>query len=97
MARRSYRTDVTDLRRMLIKEKLLIRPTTQEHEMDWFEKLTGFRESDYDVTRSRLEVVGGRLHSKVNGQSYAIGNLETRPSRSCASAHNSLWAISLGR
>ena len=44
--------------------------------MDWFEKLTGFRESDYDVTRSRLEVVDGRLHSKVNDQSYGIGNLE---------------------
>jgi hypothetical protein len=45
--------------------------------MDWFEKLTGFRESDYDVTRSRLEVAGGQLRSKVNEQSYRIGNLET--------------------
>src|SRR5207248_8249126 len=45
--------------------------------MDWFEKLTGFRESDYDLTRSRLEVIGERLHSKANGQSYAIGKLET--------------------
>src|SRR5436309_9450867 len=48
-----------------------------EHEMDWFQKLTGFREGDYDVTRSRLEVVGGRLRSKVNEQSYSIGKLET--------------------
>ena len=47
------------------------------HEMDWFEKLTGFRESGYDVTRSRLEVVGARLRSKINGQSYAVGVLET--------------------
>ena len=31
-ARRTYRTDVTDLRRMLIKEKLLIEPTAQEIE-----------------------------------------------------------------
>jgi len=45
--------------------------------MDWFENLTGFRESKYDVTRSGLEVVGDRLRSKVNGQSYGIGNLET--------------------
>jgi hypothetical protein len=45
--------------------------------MDWFEKLTGFREGDYDVTRTRLEVAGGRLRSKVNEQSYGIGNLET--------------------
>jgi len=45
--------------------------------MDWFEKLTGFREAEYDVTRSRLEVVGGRLHSNVNDQSYDIGDLET--------------------
>jgi hypothetical protein len=48
-----------------------------EHEMDWFEKLTGFRESDYGVTRSRLEVSGGRLRSKANEQTYGIGNLET--------------------
>jgi hypothetical protein len=47
--------------------------------MDWFEKLTGFRETDYDVTRSRLEVVGSRLHSNANGQSYGIGILETPP------------------
>ena len=45
--------------------------------MDWFEKLTGFRERDYEGTRSRLEVDGGHLSSKVNGQSYATGNLET--------------------
>ena len=45
--------------------------------MDWFENLTGFRESGYDVTPSRFEVVGARLYSKVNGQSYAIGDLET--------------------
>jgi hypothetical protein len=45
--------------------------------MDWFEKLTGFRESDYEVTRSRLEVVANRLHSKVNQQFYGVGALET--------------------
>jgi hypothetical protein len=45
--------------------------------VDWFEQLTGFHESDYDTTRSRLEVVYGRLFSKVDKQSYGIGNLET--------------------
>ena len=45
--------------------------------MDWFENLTGFRESGYDDTRSRLRVEGERICSSINGQSYGIGNLET--------------------
>lgn len=45
--------------------------------MDWFEKLTGFREDGYGVTQGRLEIVGDRLRSNVNGQSYATGELET--------------------
>lgn len=47
--------------------------------MDWFERLTGFRESDYDyeTVRSKLECRDGRLTSKVNGRSCAIGALET--------------------
>src|SRR5439155_21396878 len=44
--------------------------------MDWFERLTGFRETSYDETRRRLEVDGCRLRSRVNGKSYAIGELE---------------------
>ncbi len=44
--------------------------------MDWFEKLTGFRETGYAETRERLEVDGGRLRSRVSGASYAIGLLE---------------------
>ncbi len=44
--------------------------------MDWFERLTGFRETSYDDTRRRLEIDGGRLRSRVNGKSYAIGELE---------------------
>lgn len=44
--------------------------------MDWFEKLTGFQETSYEETHSRLEIVGERLHSKVNGESYAAGDLE---------------------
>ncbi len=44
--------------------------------MDWFERLTGFRETSYDDTRRRLEVEAGRLRSSVNGKSYGIGELE---------------------
>lgn len=44
--------------------------------MDWFETLTGFRETGYEETRSRLEVEGDRLRSRVNGASYGIGELE---------------------
>ena len=44
--------------------------------MDWFERLTGFREAVYDATSSQLEVRGTQLHSRVNGQSWGIGTLE---------------------
>lgn len=44
--------------------------------MDWFEELTGFRETGYEETRARLAVRSGRLHSLVNGASYGIGELE---------------------
>jgi hypothetical protein len=39
--------------------------------MDWFEKLTGFPETDYDATRSKLKVVDTQLHSLINKKSYA--------------------------
>lgn len=44
--------------------------------MDWFERLTGFRETGYLDTRTRLEVVDGRLRSRVNGSTYGIGSFE---------------------
>lgn len=44
--------------------------------MDWFERLTGFAETDYATTKDRLRVEGKRLGSSVNGQSYGIGQLE---------------------
>src|SRR4051812_17107882 len=44
--------------------------------MDWFERLTGFRETSYDDTRRRLEIDGRRLRSCVNGKTYSIGELE---------------------
>jgi hypothetical protein len=44
--------------------------------MDWFETLTGFRETSYGDTRAKLAVEGNRLRSLVNGNSYGIGELE---------------------
>jgi hypothetical protein len=43
--------------------------------VDWFETLTGFRETDYDGTRAKLKVEGNQLRSLVNGRSYGIGEL----------------------
>jgi hypothetical protein len=47
--------------------------------MDWFEILTGFRETDYEDTRAKLKVEGSRLQSLINGKSYGIGELELVP------------------
>ena len=44
--------------------------------MDWFERITGFPERGYEDTRSKLEIDGRRLRSRVNGKSYGIGELE---------------------
>jgi hypothetical protein len=44
--------------------------------MDWFEKLTGFRETNYNDTRAKLKIEGDRLQSLINGKSYGIGALE---------------------
>lgn len=43
--------------------------------MDWFESLTGFRETGYEQTRQQLELVEGSLRSKANGRSFCIGTL----------------------
>jgi hypothetical protein len=42
---------------------------------DWFERLTGFREESYELTRSRLRVEDAELVSTVNGKRYGIGGL----------------------
>jgi hypothetical protein len=47
--------------------------------MDWFERLTGFRETSYDDTRAKLKVEGSQLQSLINGKSYCIGELELVP------------------
>ena len=44
---------------------------------NWFERLTGFVESDYKSTRGRLRVEGDELVSAINGKRYGIGRLET--------------------
>lgn len=43
--------------------------------MDWFEKLVGFKEGDWEATRSLLAVEGGRLRSLANGQEWEVGEL----------------------
>ena len=44
--------------------------------MDWFERLTGFRETSYAETRAKLSVDGDQLRSLANGKSYGIGTFE---------------------
>jgi hypothetical protein len=44
--------------------------------MDWFERLTGFSETNYPETRAKLTVEGSQLRSRINGKSYGIGELE---------------------
>ena len=44
--------------------------------MDWFERLTGFRETEYATTKSRLAVIGDRLHTSANRRSYGLGTFE---------------------
>lgn len=47
--------------------------------MDWFERITGFREDGYASTRARLAVEGETLVSKVNGSRHRAGRLEVVP------------------
>jgi hypothetical protein len=44
--------------------------------MDWFERITGFTETSYEETRSRLSVEGEELQSRVTGRRFAVGRLE---------------------
>ncbi|MEH2560111.1 hypothetical protein V1286_007640 [Bradyrhizobium algeriense] len=43
--------------------------------MDWFERITGFRECGYQDTQSKLAVEGAQLRSRANGKVYGIGRL----------------------
>jgi hypothetical protein len=42
---------------------------------DWFQRITGFPEGNYESTRSRLRVEGDELVSTVNGKRYGCGDL----------------------
>jgi hypothetical protein len=46
---------------------------------DWFEKLTGFAELDYESTQKRLVVEGDQLVSTANDKRYGIGSLTLEP------------------
>jgi hypothetical protein len=45
--------------------------------MDWFERLTGFREGGYEETRARLRVEGGALTSDAGTRACGVGPFET--------------------
>jgi hypothetical protein len=51
-------------------------PASSDSRVDWFERLTGVKETGYAQTRQQLEVDGKQLRSRVNGQHYSIGQLE---------------------
>jgi hypothetical protein len=55
--------------------------------MDWFERLTGFRETSYHNTRAKLKVDGSRLQSLINGKDYGIGELEL----ACLGGSRQVW------
>jgi hypothetical protein len=44
--------------------------------MDWFERITGFAETDWHSTRERLAVEGADLVSLVNGTRHGVGSFE---------------------
>ena len=45
--------------------------------MNWFEKLTGFKEASPDQVRRNISINGEYLSSRINGASYRHGRLET--------------------
>jgi hypothetical protein len=45
--------------------------------MDWFERITGFKELGYEETRSALSVVDGKLRSVHSQRTCFFGELET--------------------
>ena len=44
--------------------------------MDWFERITGFAEADYETTRARLRVESGWLLSDAHDRRWGVGTLE---------------------
>ena len=45
--------------------------------MDWFERLTGFREGPYADVQRRFVVDGEHLRAPRDGRAWAIGRLDT--------------------
>lgn len=45
--------------------------------MDWFERITGFRELPYEKTQAKLRVEDGKLCSLHSDRRWAVGSLET--------------------
>ncbi|MGE4088383.1 MAG: hypothetical protein AB7F93_09885 [Immundisolibacter sp.] len=45
--------------------------------MDWFEKITGFREAGYDETQRQLVLRDGFLHHRSDHIRWSVGTLET--------------------
>ncbi|WP_066335790.1 hypothetical protein [Azohydromonas lata] len=44
--------------------------------MDWFERITGFEETDYASTQQRLQIDGQSLVNVATGRRFAMGRLE---------------------
>lgn len=44
--------------------------------MSWFEEITGFPETDYEATRSRLRVEDGSLINERDGTGHPVGTLD---------------------
>ena len=44
--------------------------------MDWFERITGFKELGYEETKSALSVASGRLGSAHSNSTFLVGDLE---------------------
>ena len=44
---------------------------------DWFETLFGFRETSPEEVRENIELHDRKLYSRINGNSYGIGQLTT--------------------
>ena len=45
--------------------------------MDWFERITGFKELGYAETKAALSVVDGKLRSRHSERESVVGELET--------------------
>lgn len=64
--------------------------------MDWFERLTGFKEDGYETTRSKLVVDGTKLRSVVNDAAYEIGDFELAPLQTLRGRAGAGAAVAVG-